>query len=394
MRLLFLTPFLPDRQAAHGGGAYLANLLAGLAGQAEIGLVALMTPEETMRANIAGHPWHWSAAAPRRARPAGLAGAWHSLRMLWRWQTLPLVAAKHWQPAIPGLLARARAEWRPDAVFVEMAQMAQYLPYLRGLPTVLTDHEAGCPANTTTGLGRLGDRRDRRLWQAHVRRFYPLADLVQAVTPEDAACLAADLGRPVGVRPPVCDVPERPAAAGKSPPRALFLGDYRHQPNPEAARRLVREVLPRLRADAPQVELWLAGPGGDRLSDLATTPGVRVLGFVPDLANLLGEVRLLLAPVYSGGGFRMKTLTALAHGLPVVTNALGARGCSAPPTACVQAESAADLAAAALAWLTDAGRAAAAGQAAHAWARDHLSPTAVAAAQLRVLQDLLARRLH
>lgn len=392
MRLLFLTPFLPDRQATHGGGAYLAHLLEALADRAEIGLVALLDPEEEARWRAGGHPWRWSEAARRPARPTGLAAVPHQLRMLWLWRTLPLVAAKHWHPGLPALLAGSLAQWRPDVVFVEMAQMAQYLPFLRGTPTVLTDHEAGCPSNTTTGLGALGDRRDVRLWRRHVRRFFPLADLVQAVTAEDAAALAAELGQPVHVRQPACAIPPRGVDPAAAPPRALFVGDYRHQPNPEAAHRLVRDVLPRLRSTLPAAELWLAGPHSERLGDLAAVPGVRILGFVPDLASVFGQVRLLLAPVYSGGGFRMKTLSALAHGLPVVTNALGSRGCSAPPGACARAESAADLAAAALRWLTDAGAAGAAGHAAHAWAREHVSPAAVADAQLQLVPGLLAQR--
>ncbi len=389
MRLLFLTPFLPDRHATHGGGAYLAQVLASLAEGAEVGLVALLAAEETCRWEQPGHPWRWAAHAVRPPRPRGLASLPHQLNMLWRWRREPLVAAKHWHPAIPGLLARARLEWRPDAVLVEMAQMAQYLPWLQGTPTVLTDHEAGCPANTTTGLGPLGDARDRRLWQGYVRRFYPLATSVQAVTTEDATRLTQQLGRAVTVRPPACAVPPLGVAPANSPPRALFVGDYLHHPNPEAARRLVHDVLPRLRAAQPEVELWFAGPHAECLADLAHVPGVRVLGLVADLAVLFAEVRLLLAPVYSGSGFRMKTLTALAHGLPVVTNELGARGCTAPTTACVRAETPAGLAAAALQWLGDAEAAGVAGRAAHAWACEHLAPRAVAAAQLAALRGLL-----
>ncbi len=109
----------------------------------------------------------------------------------------------------------------------------------------------------------------------------------------------------------------------------MFLGDYNHRPNPEAAEMLVRDVLPLLLAGDPTAELWLAGPNQERVQHLAAVPGVRILGFVPDLRTLFGQVRVLLAPLLSGGGFRMKSLAALAHGLPVVTNALGARGCTA-----------------------------------------------------------------
>ncbi len=392
MRVLLLAPFLPDRAATHGGGAYLSSLVTALAKTVEVGLVSLVTPAEELRAKADGNVWHRAAFAPYLGTsPSGIRQVPHQVRMLWHWRRLPLVAAKHWNASLPAMLAHTIQEWQPDVAMIELAQMSQYLPYLRGLPTVLTDHEAGCPANTRTGLGGWGDRRDRRLWDQFVRHYYPMADLVQAVTPEDAASLRAQIGRDVVVRAPVCDVPATPTAPKNAPPRALFFGDYRHHPNPEAATRLVREVLPRLRASLPTAELWLAGQHCDRIAALAATPGVRVLGFVPDLPTLFQQVRLLLAPVWSGGGFRMKSLVALAHGLPVVTNALGARGCAVPAVARSIAEDAAGLAAAALAWLQDADAAAIAGLAAHKWALSNLSATAVAAAQIAQLRALKQR---
>lgn len=390
MRLLFVTPFVPDRQASHGGGAYVGQVLAGLAPLAELGLVALQQPgdPDTPR----GLPLAWHALAARRRRRGGIGGMLDSAAMAWRWRHTPLVAAKHWEPRLLAALARAVTEFRPDVAFVEMAQMAQYLPALASVPTVLTDHEAGCPANTRTGLGPLGDARDRRLWRQHVLRHYPAADVVQAVTAEDAATLGALLGRNVRVRPIACDAPATPADVAKAPPRALFLGDYRHQPNPEAAARLARGVLPRIRAVVPTAELWLAGAHVERVADLGRLPGVRVVGFVPDLADLFAQVRMALVPVWSGGGFRMKALTALAHGAPLVTNELGGRGVAAPAAAMARSETDEGLAVAAIRWLADAAAAGAAGRAAHAYAQAALTPQAIAVDQLALARELVAAR--
>jgi glycosyltransferase involved in cell wall biosynthesis len=390
MRLLFVAPFVPDRRAPHGGGAYVAQVLAGMAPLAELGLVALQQPGDPEAPS--GVPLAWSLAVPRRRRRRGLAGLADSAAMAWRWRNTPLVAAKAWDERVLAALARAVREFRPDVAFVEMAQMAQYLPALAATPTVLTDHEAGCPANTRTGLGPLGDARDRRLWRRHVLAHYPRADAVQAVTAEDAAALSTLLGRPVRVRPIACEAAPAPAAVGDAPPRALFLGDYQHQPNPEAAARLCKAVLPRIRAVVPDAELWLAGPHAERIAGLGGLPGVRIVGFVPSLPDLFANARLALAPVWSGGGFRMKALTALAHGVPLVTNALGARGCGAPDAACVRAETDEGLASAAIRWLVDPAAAAAAGRAAHAYASSSLTPNAIAVDQLALARRLVDAR--
>jgi hypothetical protein len=384
MRLLFVTPFVPTATAGHGGGAYLWALASALAAKVELGLVTLGDPPATG----IGTPWRWAGAATDLGPPPRHGKLRHRLRMLRLWGRLPLVAAKAWQPALPPLLQRARREFAPDVACVEMAQMAQYLPYLEGLPTIFTDHEAGCPANAATGLGALADRRDQRLWQGYIRRHYLQATRLQAVSSEDGAALAAALGRPVHLRSATVAIPDLPVTPANAPARALFLGDYRHAPNPEAARRLVVEVLPRLREQLPSTELWLAGQHSEAIADLATRPGVRVLGFVPDLHGLLSQVRLLLAPLWSGAGFRVKAATALAHGLPVVTNRLGNRGLEAPAPACTEAESAAQLASAALHLLRDPSAAGAAGAAARDWAERHLAAAAIAAQQIAAAQAL------
>lgn len=392
MRLLLLAPFLPRPDAPHGGGAYLGALCEALVRRAELGLVALVRPEEQARLDdgLTAFRRYWTL--PWHERPTGRGRRRHQARMLLRWglHSLPLVAAKSLDPGLPALVRRALHEFAPDAVLVELAQMAQYLPHLQQVPTVLTDHEAGVPANCRTDLGSWADRRDRWLWQRYVRRFYPLATAMQAVTGEDAAVLQELLGRPVAVRPPVVPIPTAPVSLAEAGPNALFLGDYSHHPNPEAAGRLARDVLPRLRTTEPRAELWLAGPHTDRLQHLAAIPGVRIVGFVADLPSLFAQVRVLLAPLWSGGGFRVKGLTALAHGLPVVTNRLGARGCAAPAPARQLGETDQELAALTLELLRSPERAIAAGQCAFAFAREHLGADAVAAAQLRRIEALLA----
>lgn len=386
MRILFLTPFLPHPGASHGGGSYLGAICEALGQRAEVGVAHLRHPGEPLPDPAS---WSWSRSAAYQGAPQGVT---HRLRMLWHWRRQPLLVAKHWNPAFASVIAEARRTFAPDVALVEMAQMAQYLPCLEGLPTVLTDHEDGRPANAGTGLGGMADRRDLRLWRRYVRRYYPMANRIQAVTQEDAAALQRELGAPVEVRPAALRPPARACAPAAAPQTALFLGDYRHQPNQEAARRLVDEVWPLVRARYPGSELVLAGPNEAPIQSLGERAGVRVVGFVPDLQELMGSARLVLAPLWSGGGFRVKNAAALLSGVPVVTNELGARGCRAPEPACVVRETSAALAEAACVLLGSAEQAGAAGAAARSWAQEQFSPDAVAARQIERLEALVAQR--
>ena len=385
MRILLLTPFLPDEEASHGGGSYVGAICKSLQQRAEIGLVHIQHQgEEPQTAS----DWSWLGAARYEGAPGSVS---HSLRMLWRWRAAPLLAAKYQSAGIPALIERARREFEPDAALVEMAQMAQYLPSFGGLPTIFTDHEAGQPANAGTGLGAAADRRDRAMWRRYVQRLYPLADQIQAVTRQDADALQEQLRRDVLVRPAALKPAGQACSPAATSPKALFLGDYRHQPNHEAAHRLVAEVWPRVRARCPDAELLLAGPHEAPIAKLGDEQGVRVLGFVEDLPALMASVRLLLAPLWSGGGFRVKNATALLSGLPVVTNSLGARGCEAPEPGCAVREDPVSLADAAVELLSSREAAGRAGEVARDWAVEHFSADKVANLQLERLSELLDR---
>jgi hypothetical protein len=397
VRLLVLTPFIPDPHGRHGGAVYLGAYLAELGRRAEVVLLSLASPGEAppdpeLTAHLAGFE-----AVPHgqlRDLRAGARCA-HRARMLLEWglRGRPLLAAKFWSRALAARAARRVASFAPDVVMLEQAVMAQYLPLFSRVPTVLTDHERGDPPPAEIARGGVGAARDARLWRRFVRAHYARASLVQALTVEDARHLAAEIGRPVEVRPLVVRLPERVVDPARAPPRALFLGNYLHAPNIEAARWLGHRVWPEVRAQHAGAELWLAGAHvPPEVQALHGQHGVRVVGPVEDLAALFAEVRMLLAPLFSGGGVRVKVLTAMAHGLGIVSNRLGLLGLEVEPPAATSAESPSDLAAAVIPYFEGGATAAAAGRAARAWIETHMSPAALAEQQVQRLARLIAEQ--
>jgi glycosyltransferase involved in cell wall biosynthesis len=393
LRLLVATPFLPHPSADHGGGVYLAALLRALAERCDVELVSMCRRSEVgLARDLEWFTKVETVAVPRVSELTPLMRALDQARLAYLWgvRALPLLAAKMRRPAMARALGRA-LERRPDAALLEFAVMAQYLPYLRRrCPTVLTDHERGGHAAAGVLGRRLGRRRDERLWRRYVRRFYPLADLLQTVNPQDARIIGHTLEREVAVRPLLVELPADKVDVGAAPPRALFLGDYAHHPNAEAAVFVAQEVWPTIRAGAPGAELWLAGPRAPAaVRQLERLDGVRYVGFVADLRSLFATSRLLLAPVLSGDGSRVKVVTAAAHGLPVVANQRALSGIDLPPAATRAGESKAELAAQALALLLDADAARAAGDAARLWAESNLVADSVVESQLHHVRTLV-----
>ena len=105
-----------------------------------------------------------------------------------------------------------------------------------------------------------------------------------------------------------------------------FHGGLDWAPNLSTARRLTRRIAPALAARSERpVRLRIAGrPIPTDIAGLDGRAGVSVDGFVPDLRAWMASLSLYVMPMYQGGGIKNKLIEALAHGLPVVTNPLGA----------------------------------------------------------------------
>jgi glycosyltransferase involved in cell wall biosynthesis len=105
-----------------------------------------------------------------------------------------------------------------------------------------------------------------------------------------------------------------------------FLGNFRHPPNLDGIRWFIEQMLPRLRSALPGVKLLLAGADMPASFGALAGEGVELLGWVPDLTALFGRVRVSVAPLRFGAGFKGKVATSLAHGLPVVGSSIALEG--------------------------------------------------------------------
>lgn len=99
-------------------------------------------------------------------------------------------------------------------------------------------------------------------------------------------------------------------------PVLLLAGNWAYPPNRDGLIWFLREVFPKVRTAMPQVQLRVVGKGAP--ARVATVPGVRLLGYVPDIAFQYREARAVVAPLRYGTGTRTKILEAWAHGRAVV----------------------------------------------------------------------------
>jgi glycosyltransferase involved in cell wall biosynthesis len=112
-------------------------------------------------------------------------------------------------------------------------------------------------------------------------------------------------------------------------PVVLFPGNLAYPPNAAAAEWILSEIGPRVSELKPELEVLVAGrDASPRLRSLAESSPATLRSPVPDMGELFSRSTLVVAPLRSGGGTRIKILEAFGFGRAVVSTPIGAEGIS------------------------------------------------------------------
>ncbi len=97
-------------------------------------------------------------------------------------------------------------------------------------------------------------------------------------------------------------------------------------PNRHGVEWFINSAWPRVRAASPRRRLVVAGaaPAGAPLR--LEGEGISAPGYVDNLEKLYAEAAVFVAPLFCGGGTRIKLLEAAAHAVPIVATTVAARG--------------------------------------------------------------------
>jgi glycosyltransferase involved in cell wall biosynthesis len=163
----------------------------------------------------------------------------------------------------------------------------------------------------------------------HEARHYPHDAAVVVVAPDDATELRSLA--PTARVEVVANGVEAGDTPAPLPAGAVlgFHGSFEAQHNVDAARHLVEDVWPRVRAEVPDARVLLVGRSPGPAVRSLVRPGVELRADVPDARAELADVTVYVAPLVSGWGIKNKVLEAMAAGRPVVTTARGAAGIGA-----------------------------------------------------------------
>ena len=115
----------------------------------------------------------------------------------------------------------------------------------------------------------------------------------------------------------------------KVSPSFCFIGSLDWMPNTEGMEWVLEKVWPKVLEQTPQAQLHIAGRNTPAVWLEKTWKNVTIHGEVPDAAAFIQAHEIMLVPLFSGSGMRVKILEGMALGKVVISTSLGLEGIAA-----------------------------------------------------------------
>lgn len=220
----------------------------------------------------------------------------------------------------------------PAIAMTQFPQMAQYLPHCSNVTSVHDVQDAFSVSSyrrTKTapqGWKRWYAVKQWRNWVQYESLYYKLANQCWTLSEQDRFGLTAFTPEldVISMGLPLTDSfkSAQPSSTGK----VGFIASFGHAPNLEAVQHLIDNIAPVVQARLPHVEFLIAGRSPPPSLVAAAPSNVRFIGYVESLQDFYEGCDLIIAPLLSGGGVKIKVAEALCFGKALVTTPVGAEG--------------------------------------------------------------------
>jgi glycosyltransferase involved in cell wall biosynthesis len=393
VKILFVSAYLPHAKAGHGTASLLHDLIKGLVAQHEITYLTFCNDDERRLIPTLGLPIELIIVERPRGAPDDPLGVallacrrvFQFLLSLIRWE--PYFVAKYRSRRMREEVERVTSAVKFDVVVVELTQMGHFVHSIKSGKSVWHEIDVSFrPAYRRYAQAKSAAKFASRIslcrWYAFESRIARAFDLVMPLTRQDARLITYLSGikqadyLPCSVEAPVVFPPYAVRASNT----VLFVGSFTHHPNRDAAMWLAEEIFPFVQREVAGAELRIVGgnPPAELVEAAKKNPAIRMLGFVDLVGKELQQCAVFAAPMRYGGGIKVKVVSALAQGIPIVTTNIGAEGLETMNgTHLLNSHTAAGIAAQIAALLKDRQRAEAIGRAGWQLARDEYSTEAV-----------------
>lgn len=252
---------------------------------------------------------------------------WNTARALFT--GLPLQCGYFYNRKAQKLVNELAARVQPDRIFCQLIRVAEYVSHFNTKKTL--DYQDVL----SKGMQRRAEKAPfwkRWIFNAEYRRLcryeekvFSLFDEKVIITEVDRDLIPHEQSNQIHVVANGVDFDYYQHRDCEKNYDLIFAGNMSYAPNVEAAQYLVKEVMPLLWQDYPDLTVALCGASPAPAVRALQSRRVIVTGWVDSMASYYAQSRVFIAPMHLGTGLQNKLLEAMSMKLPCVTTTLAGK---------------------------------------------------------------------
>jgi polysaccharide biosynthesis protein PslH len=152
-------------------------------------------------------------------------------------------------------------------------------------------------------------------------------DGIIALTEEDASlCKKSGCTIPVEIIPVGIDTNNYKIEDSNGAEDIFHLGSMDWMPNLEGVKWFLQNIFPKVLEKFPSIKVHLAGKGMPDWIYKLESENLRVYGRIENAPEFMQNKKLMIVPLLSGGGMRVKIIEGMAMGRTIISTSIGAEG--------------------------------------------------------------------
>lgn len=234
-------------------------------------------------------------------------------------------------------LATLLSKEKFDIIQLEGPMLAGYLPMFRQLSkarVILRAHNIEhriwerMYLTAAPGLKKMYYKLLAKRLKKFEEKAVPQFDAIAAITPDDAGYFKEIApGKPVICSPAGLLLQKFASFHESTDHFSLFhIGSLDWLPNQEAVKWFIENVWPLIRTKHPEVTFHVAGRHMPEWMRELNGPNLFMVGEVEDAAAFMRDKTIMVVPLLSGSGMRLKIVEGMAMGKTIVSTHIGAEG--------------------------------------------------------------------
>ncbi len=266
---------------------------------------------------------------------------WHTTWRIWRslGNRRPYILSKYLSPHLTSTIQQVVALVKPDRVVVESQYISEAVRSI-SVPSLVDLHDVATILYERFAINQHWDLKKVHgyLQKPLIQRFeanlpYHFSKCVTTSTTDQRRLQLLSGANNIDVVSNGVDVAEfHPHWSEKIPYDIVFVGSMDYHPNIDAALHLAKDIMPLIWQTRPKTTVAIVGRNPTKaVQALGDHNRLDVTGTVPDVRPYLAGASVVIIPLRSGSGTRLKALMAAAMGKAIVSTSVGLEGLDLVP---------------------------------------------------------------